>query len=171
MESKKKILDYISQATLEIVFDVYADSFPNLCLAINDLNENIVVSRNFHPICSNFHRVNKQTEKICIDCNKHITDYLQHNDYIEYKCGNGLVDIAFPIMNQHERIGTFYIGQIFIEGEETSMEFFENHAKQYDFDKEKYLQTAKQTQTLSRTQVNELVERIKTDILSLLNVE
>ncbi len=171
MEKKKNILDYISQSTLDIVLDVYVDDFPDICLAINDLDENIVVFRNFHPICSRFHRANKETEKICLDCNKHITDYLQFNDYIEYKCGNGLVDIAFPIMNNHERIGTFYIGQIFIEGDVTPLNFFHEHAQKYGFDTETYINTAKQTKTLNRQQINELVGRIKSDILALINID
>ncbi len=124
MEEKANISDYISLTILDAILDNYADDYPGICLAINDLNENILVYKNFHPICFNYNRKNKETERLCIQCNTHITEYLKTNDYIEHKCGNGIVDIAFPIKHEGIRIGTFYIGQIFIEDDVTPIDFF-----------------------------------------------
>ena len=170
METKKSILDYISLSVLEIIFDNYCNEYVGICFGINDTEENIVITRNFHPICGNFHRKMQETEEICLECNKYISNYLKEHDYIEYKCGNGLVDIAIPLFAGNERIGNFYIGQIFIEGDETPLDFFEEHAEKYGFDKEEYLKSAKNIKVLSREQVNKLVEKIKEDIISLISL-
>jgi len=170
MENKINILDYLSLSTLEMILDTYSSEVPDTCLAINDLNENIVVFKNFHPICSNFHRTNAETEKLCKDCNMYITKHLHEKDYIEYKCGNGLVDIAFPIKYNNLHIGTFYIGQFFIEGDETDILFFENHASKYGFPKNEYLKVARTIKTISRKNLDQMVKQIKADILDLIAI-
>jgi len=170
MEKKLSILDFISLSVLEVIFDNYSDGYPGICLAINDLDENIIIARNFHPICLSYNRKNVETEKICVECNKHITNYLKDHDYIEYKCGNGIVDIAFPLMNNNERIGTFYIGQIFIEGDETEMSFFETHAQKYGIDTKEYMKEAKTIKILTREEISNLVANIKSDIIDLITI-
>ncbi len=170
MKARENILNYISLHTLEIILDTYINDFPDICLAINDLDENIIVARNFHPICANFNRQNPGTEKLCKECNMYITQHLHENNYIEHKCGNGLVDIAFPLRFEDKHIGTFYIGQVFIAGDETPMDFFENHAQTHNLDKDGYIAAAKTIKTLTRQQIDELVEKVKNDILDVLTV-
>ena len=170
MEPKKSILDYLTLGTLEAIFDSYCTDYEGICIAINDMDENIIIARNFHTICSNFHRANPETEKLCIECNKYITTFLETNDYIEYKCKNGLVDIAFPLIVEEQRIGTFYIGQVFVEGDLTPESFFVEHAKKHNFNNPEYLKVAKSIKTLDRQKIDSLVERIKNDIVSLITL-
>lgn len=169
MEKKPHISDYLDIEPLKMLFESLSTEYKDVVLSLVDLDENILIAINFQDICAQYHRVNHDTEKLCIKCNRYITEHLHENNYVEYKCENGLVDIAMPVKIEGKHVATFYTGQCFIEGDETPEEFFEAHAEKYGFDKENYLEAYRKIPIFSRKEVDQLVMRAKKDILDLVN--
>jgi signal transduction histidine kinase len=54
-----------------------------------------------------------------------------------YKCKNGLVDVAMPIMVNNSHVGNFYTGQFFLEPPDIG--FFKKQSEQFGFKEENYL--------------------------------
>ena len=59
------------------------------------------------------------------------------DDYHFYKCLNGMVDVAVPIIIKGEHIANLFSGQFFLEKPDKS--FFIKQAEKYNFDKDTYL--------------------------------
>ncbi|HEX3008796.1 MAG TPA: PocR ligand-binding domain-containing protein, partial [Bacteroidales bacterium] len=85
-----------------------------------------------------FHRTHNTTRKCCTESDTSIANKLISGEkYSLYKCKNGLVDVAMPIIVGEHHVGNFYTGQFFLEKPDT--EFFRNQARKYNFDETGYL--------------------------------
>jgi PAS domain S-box-containing protein len=106
--------------------------------AILDLDGNILVATGWQPVCTQFHRIHNSTRKCCTESDTSIANKLISGEkYTLYKCKNGLVDVAMPIIVGEHHVGNFYTGQFFLEKPDT--EFFRNQARKYNFDEANYL--------------------------------
>jgi len=107
-------------------------------LAIIDLEANILVSSKWQRSCTDFHRANEESCKRCIASDMGIANELEEGkNFTSYKCSNGLIDCASPIIIHGEHVANFFIGQFLIE--EPDMEFFTDQAKFFGYDLEDYL--------------------------------
>jgi len=115
-------------------------SFPS---SIIDNEGNILTATAWQDICTQFHRKNKECEKICIQSDLYIKDHIHEaNPAVTYQCPHGLVDNATPIIIDGAHYGNFFTGQFFLE--KPDMEFFRAQAKKYEFDTDSYLKAVKQ---------------------------
>lgn len=70
---------------------------------IIDVDGTVLVATGWQEICSQFHRQNPETDARCRESDAYLTRHLQEFadlpgcGYIEYRCGNGMIDIAIPI--------------------------------------------------------------------------
>src|SRR5512136_1455441 len=117
--------------------------------AILDNEENILVAVGWQDICSRFHRTNPQTGARCRESDAYIKSHLGdfNGEYLEYKCRNGLRDVAVPILIGGEHLATFFTGQFFYAEDEPNEEYFRAQAREFGFDEADYLEA------LSRVQV------------------
>jgi len=169
MNHKPSIRDYIDLDLLEVLLTEYSHIYQNVCLSIVDLEEKILIAINFQEICKMYHRKHPETEKRCIESNEIITDLTRKNGYTEYKCKNGLLDIAIPINMDGVHVATLYTGQIFIKNEINPLESdFREQAKKFGFDEEKYIAAFKKVPTFTRTEIDELVSKVFNEIIHLL---
>src|SRR5664279_2186599 len=67
--------------------------------AILDAEENILVAVGWQDICARFHRANPATCARCRESDAYIKAHLHDSDgeYLDYRCRNGLRDVAVPI--------------------------------------------------------------------------
>src|SRR5512136_195329 len=67
--------------------------------AILDTDENILVAAGWQDICNDFHRVHPETSTRCRESDAYIKAHLNDfkGEYLEYKCKNGMWDVAIPI--------------------------------------------------------------------------
>lgn len=106
--------------------------------AILDLNGKVLYKSGWRDICTNFHRVNPETSKRCTLSDTELAGKMSVGEKIHmYKCLNGLVDVAVPVVINGEHIANLFSGQFFLE--KPDYEFFRNQAKQYGFDEKEYL--------------------------------
>ncbi|MRR08470.1 MAG: PAS domain S-box protein, partial [Deltaproteobacteria bacterium] len=131
-----------------------------ICSAILDPEQNILVSEGWQDICTNFHRVHPVT---CARCRESDAFVYQHLDEmtdgcLEYRCKNGLRDIAMPIIIDGSIVATFYTGQfLYDDDDELDETFFRAQAAEFGFDEEAYLAALKDLSTFSREQIRNLL--------------
>jgi len=106
-------------------------------LALMDRDNQMLAAVGFQQICADFHRQHPHTEEKCVESNRLINERLFDGPYTMYKCPNGIIDIAFPIVIDEQYVGTFWIGQVLTE--EPDLAFFEEQAATCGFDREAYL--------------------------------
>lgn len=126
-------------------------------IGIIDLNHNIIVATGWQPICTDFYRTNKESCKLCKESDLFIQNNLKEGKFIEYKCKNGLWDIAQPIHIDGKHMATIFLGQFFYDDENIDESFFVQQANKYNFDKSEFLQAAKQAPRFSRKEIKQLM--------------
>ncbi|AET68685.1 PAS domain S-box [Desulfosporosinus orientis DSM 765] len=135
-------------------------SISNPVLAILDNNSNILVSFGWQEICVNYHRLNSETALLCKQSDRYIKNYLNCNEpYICYRCANGLIDAAAPIIIEGEHIATAYHGQFFFE--EPDKEQFRMQAKKYGFNEEEYLKALAKVPIYSKKELDKIMFNIR----------
>src|SRR5271169_6568495 len=109
--------------------------------AILDAEENILVAVGWQDICVRFHRVNPATRARCRESDAyiktHLTDFT--GEYLDYRCRNGLRDVAVPIIIGGEHLATFFTGQFFYDDDKPDLEYFRAQAREFGFDEADYL--------------------------------
>jgi len=132
-------------------------SFPS---SIIDNDGNILTATAWQDICTQFHRKNKDCEKLCIKSDQYIKDHIHEaNPAVSYQCPHGLVDNATPIIIDGIHYGNFFTGQFFLE--EPSIKFFRTQAQKYGFDEDAYLEAVKRVPIWTQKQLDNYLFFIK----------
>lgn len=120
--------------------------------AILDNHENILVAVGWQDICVRFHRINPVSCASCRESDAYIRTHLRGPDknYIDYRCKNGLIDFAMPIIIDGEHMATFFAGQFFYEDDRPDIDFFRARADEFGFDQEEYLSALERVPVFSR---------------------
>ncbi|MBF0337527.1 MAG: PocR ligand-binding domain-containing protein [Nitrospirae bacterium] len=146
----------VVKPNLEAILDLkpLQDIFQTFCelvgipAAIIDLEAKVLASSNWQRACTDFHRVNEQTCKRCIESDTQLALNLQEGkDYAIYSCKNGLTDCASPIFVDDHHVANVFIGQFFIAPPD--LEFFAEQARQFNFDKDAYLDAIRDVPIMS----------------------
>jgi PAS domain S-box-containing protein len=105
---------------------------------IVDFHGDILVAVGWRDICAKFHRQNPGTEILCRQSDSYIKNHLDLGQpYIWYKCANGLIDAAAPIIVDGVHLATIFQGQFLFE--EPDVEQFRQHAQKYGLNEKDYL--------------------------------
>jgi PAS domain S-box-containing protein len=128
--------------------------------AILDADENILVAVGWQDICSRFHRANPASSARCSESDAYIKAHLGDfsGEYLDYRCRNGLRDVAVPIIIGGEHLATFFTGQFFYEDDKPDLEYFRAQAMEFGFDEADYLDALSRVRVFSREQVRSFME-------------
>jgi len=158
---KINILDLIDFDKIDILLEGFNKS-TGFVTAILDLEGKVLSKSGWRQMCTHFHRVNPETSKKCTISDTILAGKLAAGEkYHFYKCLNGLVDVAVPIVINGEHIANLFSGQFFFE--EPDRKFFKNQAEKYGFDEEEYLKALEIVPVVSE-------EKVKTAMDFLLNM-
>ncbi|MBF0318863.1 MAG: PAS domain S-box protein [Nitrospirae bacterium] len=118
-----------------------SDSFSRLTGAVTavlDLDGNILTASGWQPLCTEFHRVNPITAIRCRESDTVLAGKLKAGEqYNVYRCKNGLVDVAVPIVIDKMHMGNLFTGQFFFDPPDN--EYFIKQADECGFNKTEYL--------------------------------
>jgi len=161
-----KLQDLIDIPMLQSLQDKLNEiySFPS---AIVDNDGNILTATAWQDICTKFHRVHPEAEKLCRKSDNYISDHLSEaNPAVTYCCPHGLVDNATPIIINGKHLGNFFTGQFFLE--KPDLEFFKAQAATYGFDEKLYLEAVVKVPVWSKQQMESYLFFIKsfTEVLA-----
>jgi two-component system cell cycle sensor histidine kinase/response regulator CckA len=140
------------QGMLDILHEL--TGFP---IGIVDVDNTILVATGWQDICTKFHRCHPETLKRCYESDHYIEQNLEEGISVEYKCKNGLWDIAQPIIIEGIHVATVFLGQFIYEDEKPDLNFFIAQAEHYGFDKEEYLAALDRLPVFSRDTVKKLI--------------
>lgn len=134
-----------------------------------DPDGNSIVSVGWQDICERYHRVHPITCLCCRESNAYIMAHLHEavDSFVEYRCPNGMIDAAMPIMIDGKLMATFFVGQFFFDDDPIDREFFIAQAAEMGFDHDDYLAALDQVPRLSRDQVRDIMLSLR-DIVRLL---
>ena len=120
--------------------------------AILDLDGNVLTACGWQPICTEFHRKNEISAERCLESDTVLASQVAKGEkYTLYKCKNGLVDVAAPIIVDKVHVGNIFIGQFFLDPPD--IDYFSMQAELYDFDREAYLNALSGVPLLSLQQI------------------
>lgn len=128
--------------------------------AILDAEENILVAVGWEDICTTFHRSNPATCARCHESDSYIKTHLRdfRVEYLDYRCNNGLRDVAVPITIGGEHLATFLTGQFFYEDDKPDVDYFRAQARKFGFDEADYLDALSRVKVCTRAQIQGFME-------------
>jgi PAS domain S-box-containing protein len=127
---------------------------------ILDTDENILVAVGYHDICTRFHLVHPVTKSYCRESDAFIKAHLStcSDGYLDYRCKNGLVDVAFPIIIKDVHLATFFTRQFFYDDDKPEVEFFREQAETFGFEENGYLEALGRVPVFSREHIHKIGE-------------
>ncbi len=135
-----KLSDLIDVPALQRLTDRFYEA-AGITTALLDLDGTIVTASGWQALCTKFHRVNDKTRRRCLESDVTIANRLVTGQkYTVYRCKNGLVDAAVPVIVQGAHLANFFAGQFFFEPPD--LEFFQAQALRFGFDEEAYVRAA-----------------------------
>jgi len=148
---KTKLIELIDFERVDALLEGFSKS-TGFVTAIIDLKGNILSKSGWRQICREFHRLNPETSEKCEISNTELAGKLAEGEkYHFYKCLNGLVDVAVPIVINGEHIANLFSGQFFFE--EPDLMYFKNQAKKYGFDEKNYMEALAKVPVVSQEKV------------------
>ena len=146
-----KFADLVNISELRELCESFT-SLTGAVTAILDLEGNILIAAGWQDICVRFHRVNPQTACRCTESDTVLAGQLKKGEaYNVYKCRNGLVDVAVPIIVDGEHVANFFSGQFFFHPPDEDP--FLLQAEEFGFDKRSYLEALRKVPVFSEQQV------------------
>jgi two-component system, sensor histidine kinase and response regulator len=125
--------------------------------AILDLEGNILAQSGWKDICTRFHREHPVASLRCRESDTILAGQLKNGEtYNVYKCKNGLVDVATPIMVGGKHVANFFTGQFFFQPPDEGP--FILQAEEFGLEKKSYLEALRQVPVFSERQVRKMME-------------
>ena len=155
-EEKEHILNLINfHQITELLEQFYKiTGFP---VTIMDLEGKILAKSDWHIICENFHRANTESLQLCKDSDAILANKMQAGEkYHFYKCKNGLVDVAVPIIINDIHIANLYSGQFLLE--KPDKKEFLQRAERFHLDKEKYMKALDEVPIVEEEQARKVMD-------------
>jgi len=125
--------------------------------ALLELDGAILIATGWQDICTRFHRVNETTACRCKESDTILAGGLDKGQlYNIYKCKNGLIDVAVPIMIRSQHVANFFTGQFFFEAPDK--EYFTRQAEEFVFDKASYLEALQRVPIFSEETIKAMMQ-------------
>lgn len=129
------------------------EEISNMPSAIIDLEGNILIATAWQNICTEFHRINPDTVKKCIENDIRINVNVEEiGDRFVHRCPMGLMDCVTPIIIDGEHLGNVFVGQFFME--QPDEPYFMTQACQYGYDENNYLEAIRKVPIFSQEQLH-----------------
>lgn len=140
-------LDQVSE-----LMHAYARS-TGVAMGFHDLDGAILITSNWQPICSEFHRRCPAALEVCVGND---VEQCGGNGTGLRTCPHGLIDAAAPVVVDGRRIATVIIGQFLLEPPDIDQ--FRDRARRFGFDEAVYLEALGKVPVLSAERANATLE-------------
>ncbi len=148
------LADIIDVQGIQSLMDNFYKLSP-IPMAIIDLKGKVLVGVGWQDICTRFHRVNRETQRHCMESDVKLSMGASKEEFKLYKCKNHMWDVATPIIVGGKHLGNLFSGQFFFEDEQINYELFRSQARKYGFNEENYITALNLVPRLSRQVVND----------------
>jgi len=132
-------------------------SFSGAPTAVLDLEGKILIATGWQDICTKFHRINPDTACRCWESDVVLAEKLKEGEtYNIYKCKNGLIDVAVPIIVNNEHIANFYTGQFLFN--KPDIDYFIKQAENSGFDRNTYLEALSRVPVYTEVYIRKMMQ-------------
>lgn len=154
-ENNSKLINLIKFDRINILLENF-NKATGFVTAILDDEGNVLSKSGWRNICTEFHRANTESAKICTQSDLMLSGKLaKGQNYHCHNCLNGLVDAAVPIVINDQFVGNLFTGQFFLK--KPDREFFQKQALKYGFDEKAYLEALDKVPIVTESQVNHVM--------------
>ena len=125
-----------------------------LPIGISDaIDPTLLIVSGRSEICDRFHRANPHSSRRCMESDLLVNAHIGKENYLQYKCKNGMWHIAMPILARGRHLATLFLSQFFYDDEYFDREQFQRQADEFGFDKDAYMAALEKTPVFSREKV------------------
>ncbi len=150
---KCKFSDLVNIEGLEKLMTSFNKATGIAC-SIIDSYGTILLNIEWQDICTKFHRAHPETEHRCKKSDAYISPSREEN-FVIYKCANGLINAAAPIVIGGEHLATVFVGQFLFEPPD--VEYFKNQALKYGFNVNEYLEALNKVPVFSKEEIYNVI--------------
>ncbi len=153
---KYEISELINIDKVQALTDSFCEA-ARIASAVVDLEGRVLTSSRWQKICTKFHRVNPQTCHKCIESDTILANKLTEGEkYAIYRCRNGLVNAAAPILIAGEHIANFLVGQFLFK--QPDCEYFRKQAREHGFDETTYIEALSEVPVIAEDRIKLILE-------------
>lgn len=117
-----------------------------------DAEGNILSGIGWQDVCIKFHRMNPRSAFRCKESDLTVSNTLDSNKKFElYRCKNGLMEAAVPIVVENKYMGILGLGQFLFQ--EPDITFFRKQAEEFGYDIDRYIEAVKRIPIFTREKV------------------
>ena len=135
-------------AVVKIFYDI------TIRYTIIDTDNNILCRAGGQNYASTF-TATARARRRCKLSNSYISQYLQYGSYTKFRCLNGLIDYATPVMVNGEHLATIYLGQVLEEPPDE--EYFRKQAREFGFDEEAYIRALRKISIVPESEIKPIM--------------
>lgn len=133
---KNKILELIDFKKIDNLLDGFKKT-TRLATAILNLEGNVLSHSEWRKLCTDFYQKNPETSNWCSEIKIELAEKLAEGEnFYFYKCSNGLIEVAIPILIEGVHFANLFSGLFFFE--EPDLTIFTKERQQYGFDEKTY---------------------------------
>ncbi len=133
-----RFADLVDVPSLQALMDSF-HKLIGIANAIIDLDGVVIAHAGWQDLCTRFHRINPATRKRCVESDTSLAGSMTRGEHFAaYRCLNGLVDTASPIVVGGRHMANIFTGQFFVAPPD--LEFFRRQAGEFGFDEGAYLE-------------------------------
>ncbi len=131
-----------------------------IAAGIIDLDGNIIVGSNWQRLCAQFHRPHPVACQRCIESDTVLAGRAAAGGMqSHYRCRNGLIDAAAPIVVGGRHLANLFVGQFLLE--EPDVEFFRQQGAALGFDEGAYLKALGEVPILPAAKLEPIVAYLR----------
>lgn len=146
--------DLVDISLLKKVLDAFYEA-TGIGYTLHDADNNVLSSIGWQDICVKFHHHCAETRARCKQSDSYIAEHLHNGTYIGYKCLNGLMDYAIPILVEGQHMATIFTGQLLHEPPDE--EFFRYQAQVFGFDESAYMDALYQVPIIPKEKIGAII--------------
>ncbi len=163
--SNLELSDLLDVETLQYLMDSFY-ALTKIGIGILDMKGNVLVGTGWQRICTHFHRVHSETNKLCIQSDLELSDGVVPGEFKLYRCKNNMWDMATPIIVGGKKLGNLFLGQFLFEDDDIDEQTFAIQARKYGFDVDDYIASYKALPRWS----HETVDNVMSFYIRLINM-
>ncbi len=156
-----KLADIVDIPAVQLLMDKLWEA-SRIPTGIIDIDGTILVATGWQQICTKFHRREPEMSERCRESDAFMKRRLSDGQplpecgYVEYQCGNGMIDIGIPIVIEGRHLANIFLGQFFCEPPDEK--YFRQQALQFDIDVNAYLDALSTVPIFTREKVREILD-------------
>lgn len=158
-DNKKKMNDYTIEQLLDLeqirhLLESH-QRLSGMAYALFDTDDNCLVCVGCREICQHFHHANPIADARCRESRALIRNSQNSatGEFQEYRCKNGMIEVAMPLLIDDRHLATFFAGQFFYENDLPDRSRFIKQAEELGFDRDAYLARLDQVPVFSHEHI------------------